>query len=156
MTHLDYDVLCILTGHRTGVVSAGRIAELAGVTPSRLSQRLRVLEDRGDVRRRLNKSDARGVDVVIRSSGRSRVKALESQTIAEIRRLVFNRLSLAGISLLAEELESIREGITTPQSQPESRSDLPDPSKPVALRSLEFRESARLSRLSATFDPLLD
>ena len=89
---LDYSLLVSVAEEPGGLMSAGDLADILGVTPSRLSHRLKKLEREGDVTRSTTAGDARRVAVAITAQGRERIDAVTDQHREDIRRLLFNPL----------------------------------------------------------------
>lgn len=87
---------------------AGDLADLSGVTSSRLSHRLNVMERRGDIARRASTTGARMVEIAIINQGRERIAAVADEHTADIRRLVFDPLN----EQLADVLMTIASRLT--------------------------------------------
>lgn len=93
---LDYSLLVAVAEEPDGRMSAGDLADILGVTPSRLSHRLKKLEREGHVTRTASAGDARRVAVGITPQGRERIDAVTDQHREDIRRLLFNPLDGPG------------------------------------------------------------
>lgn len=107
MTHLEYGLLVVLGEQRDGQLSAGDLAALAGVTSSRLSHRLRAMEERGDVQRLADPHDGRGTVVRITTAGRRRAEAATGEHRADVRTLVFDRLTPEQTQALADAMGAV-------------------------------------------------
>ncbi len=92
LIELEYGLMAIIDEQPDGTMCAGDLAELAGVTPSRLSHRLKKLEDRGDITRAAMATDARMIQVSLTDQGRDRIAGVVGQHRADIRRLIFEPL----------------------------------------------------------------
>ncbi|WP_419908538.1 MarR family winged helix-turn-helix transcriptional regulator [Candidatus Poriferisodalis sp.] len=89
---LDYSILVAVAEEPEGRMSAGELAEILGVTPSRLSHRLRKREAAGEVTRTAAAADARRVTIAITDKGRDIVAMVTDQHREDIRRLVLDPL----------------------------------------------------------------
>lgn len=107
LIHIEYGILAVLAEQPEGAMSAGELADLAGVTSSRLSHRLGAMEKRGDVTRAPSDTDARVVDVSITDQGRSRLAAVADEHTTDIRSLMFDPLTEEQTRHLADALMTI-------------------------------------------------
>lgn len=112
LNHLEYGFLAVLCEQPDGEMTAGDLASLAGVSSSRLSHRLKQLEMRGDVERRPDAHDGRGVVVAVTSQGRRKVESVYEQHLADVRRLVFDHLSDEQTVALADAMKAITSSLT--------------------------------------------
>ncbi len=93
LSHLDYGFLAVLSEQPGGAMPAGELADLAGISSSRLSHRLKRLEAAGDVVRHPDPHDRRGVLVAITDQGRDKIATVYTQHLTDVRRLVFDHLT---------------------------------------------------------------
>ncbi len=93
LNHLEYGFLAVLSEQADGAMPAGELAALAGISSSRLSHRLKQLEAAGDVERRPDPHDRRGVIVAVTEQGRDKVEAVYGKHLEDVRRLVFDHLT---------------------------------------------------------------
>jgi len=89
-------------------MSPSELADLAGISSSRLSHRLRVMEERGDIERRSAGTDARMVEVRVTRTGRRKVAAAIEDHRSDIRQLMFEPLDEAQTEALADALIASR------------------------------------------------
>ena len=89
---LDYSLLVTVAEEPEGRMSAGELAEILGVTPSRLSHRLRKREAAGEITRTAASGDARRVTIEITAKGRDVVTMVTDQHREDIRRLLLDPL----------------------------------------------------------------
>lgn len=83
LIHIEDGIMAVLAEQRGGAMFAGDLADLAGVTSSRLSHRLNVMERRGDIARRASTTGARMVEIAIINQGRERIAAVaDEHTVA--------------------------------------------------------------------------
>lgn len=112
LNHLEYGLLAVLAEQPGGTMNAGELADLAGITSSRLSHRLKTMEDRGDVERSPSPHDARGVLVAITYQGRDKIAAVSDSHTADIRRIMFDPLTEGQTDELADALMVIARHLT--------------------------------------------
>jgi DNA-binding MarR family transcriptional regulator len=112
LNHLEYGVLAVLAQQPDGCMSAGELASLAGISSSRMSHRLKQLESDGDVERRPDESDGRGVIVAVTKQGRAKVAALYPDHLADVRRLVFDHLTSEQKQGLRDAMMAIASGLS--------------------------------------------
>ncbi|MCB1007133.1 MAG: MarR family transcriptional regulator [Acidimicrobiales bacterium] len=112
LNHLEYGFLAVLSEQPDGTMAAGELAELAGISSSRLSHRLKQLEARGDVERRPDPHDRRGVIVAVTRQGRDKVAAVYKDHVADVRRLVFDPLDDEQVPQLRDAMVAIASRLT--------------------------------------------
>lgn len=112
LNHLEYGFLAVLAEQPQGAMPAGDLAELAGISSSRLSHRLKQLEAAGDVERRTDTHDRRSVIVAVTDQGRSKVDDVHQQHLADVRQLVFDHLDPEQTRALAEAMVAITTNLT--------------------------------------------
>ncbi|KAB7744221.1 MarR family transcriptional regulator [Nostocoides sp. F2B08] len=113
LSHLEYGFLAVLAEQPESAMPAGELADLAGISSSRLSHRLKGLEAAGDIARRPDQHDRRGVVVVLTDQGREKVERVYRQHLADVRNLVFDHLSAAQTKALQEVMTAIAGPLTS-------------------------------------------
>jgi DNA-binding MarR family transcriptional regulator len=106
LVQVEYGLLAGLSEQPDGL----RLCDLAGVmnvSPSRLSHRMRKLVERGYVQVRGSDDDGRVSIAVITDAGRRLVEEVAPQHVADVRRLLFDRLDEAQTAALADALSVI-------------------------------------------------
>lgn len=112
LNHLEYGFLAVLSEQEDGAMAAGELALLAGISSSRLSHRLKQLESRGDVERRPDERDGRGVIVAVTDQGRRKAADAYEDHLADVRRLLFDQLSEDQTAALADAMMAIASNLT--------------------------------------------
>lgn len=110
MGHADYQVLRWLSLTEEREVHMTNLATTAGVTPSHLSRIVARLEAKDLVIRSNDPRDARKVLARLTEAGARVVAEVDPGYVAEVRTLVFSRLTPAQ----AHQLEDIAEALLTP------------------------------------------
>jgi DNA-binding MarR family transcriptional regulator len=108
LVQVEYGLLAGLSEQPDGL----RLCDLAGVmnvSPSRLSHRMRKLVERGYVQVRGSDDDGRVSIAVITDAGRRLVEEVAPQHVADVRRLLFDRLDEAQTAALADALSVVAE-----------------------------------------------
>ncbi|NEK56764.1 MarR family transcriptional regulator [Geodermatophilus sabuli] len=91
--HTYYQVLAILSAQPEQTLSMGELARLAATSASRLSHAVAALEERGWVTRRPCPTNRRIQYATLTDAGLSLLERIAPGHVAEVRRLVFDRLS---------------------------------------------------------------
>ena len=151
LTYLDFTVLETLRAADGRALPAGHLASVAGVTSSRLSHRLAALESQGDVLRRQAHGDGRVVEVVITDAGADRLERALPDHVADMRRLVFDELTVPDSELFASLLIRITGTLESPGPSVPRAAPSVAPATPV-----ERPPAARRRSPGFTFDPALD
>lgn len=112
LNHLEYGFLAVLSEQVDGAMPAGELAALAGISSSRLSHRLKQLEGSGDIERRPDPHDRRGVIVAVTEQGRGKVEAVYGKHLEDVRRLVFDHLTGDQTKHLADAMIAISSSLT--------------------------------------------
>ncbi|NJC81558.1 MarR family winged helix-turn-helix transcriptional regulator [Planosporangium mesophilum] len=110
LVHVEYGLLAALSEQPEGL----RLCDLAGsmnVSPSRLSHRMRKLVDRGYVQVRGSADDGRVSIAVLTSAGRRLMEEVAPQHVADVRRLLFDRLDSDQTAALADALSAVAEDL---------------------------------------------
>lgn len=111
LLQVEYGVLVALSESSEGCCQLSDLADLADISPSRLSHRLATMEERGDIERRTSEKDGRVVYATITEAGRRRLESVAPHHVADVRRLVFDHLDEAQTAALAGALVNIAEGL---------------------------------------------
>jgi DNA-binding MarR family transcriptional regulator len=91
--HVYYQILAMLSQARDEHLRMSELAGLTAISPSRLSHAVAALEDRGWVTRCPAATDRRGQLTRLTPAGRAVVEQIAPGHVAEVRRLVFDRLT---------------------------------------------------------------
>ena len=91
--HVYYQILAMLSQARDQHLRMSELAGLSAISPSRLSHAVAALEDRGWVTRCPAATDRRGQLTRLTPAGRAAVEQIAPGHVAEVRRLVFDRLT---------------------------------------------------------------
>ncbi len=91
--HVYYQILAMLSQARDEHLRMSELAGLTAISPSRLSHAVAALEDRGWVTRCPAATDRRGQLTRLTPAGRAAVEQIAPGHVAEVRRLVFDRLT---------------------------------------------------------------
>jgi DNA-binding MarR family transcriptional regulator len=98
--HAWYQVLATLSAQPEQTLSMGELARLAATSPSRLSHAVAAMEERGWVTRRPCPTNRRVQYATLTDPGRSLLERLAPGHVAEVRRLVFDRLTGSDVTQL--------------------------------------------------------
>jgi DNA-binding MarR family transcriptional regulator len=102
MSHFEYEVLAGLSMSAGHTLRMSVLAALAEGSLPRLSQVVRRLEKRGWVRRTSDPTDGRYTLAILTEEGWTKVAATAPGHVAEVRRLVFDPLTMAQSRQLRE------------------------------------------------------
>ncbi len=91
--HAYYQVLAMLSAAPERTSSMGELARLAATSPSRLSHAVAAMEERGWVTRRPCPTNRRVQYATLTDGGLSLLEGVAPGHVAEVRRLVFDRLT---------------------------------------------------------------
>ena len=105
--HTHYMMLAMLSEAPDRTLRMSALARTTSVSPSRLSHAVRALEQRGWVERRPSPEDRRGQLAVLTAAGLQAVSAFAPGHVAQVRRLVFDRLDEAQTAQLGALLEQL-------------------------------------------------
>lgn len=100
LTHFEYGVLAALSDAPDRMLLMRSLAELANGSLSRLSHVVSRLEKRGWVRRELCPTDGRSTYAVLTDEGHTHLVATAPGYVANVRRLVIDRLDPAQLEQL--------------------------------------------------------
>lgn len=105
--HAYYQILTTLSAQPERTLSMGELARLAATSPSRLSHAVAAMEEREWVTRRPCPTNRRIQYATLTDAGQALLERIAPGHVAEVRRLVFDRLSqddVARLRSLALEL----------------------------------------------------
>jgi DNA-binding MarR family transcriptional regulator len=98
--HAYYQVLVHLSAQADRTLSMGQLARLAATSPSRLSHAVAAMEERGWVTRQPCSTDRRVQYASLTDAGLSLLERVAPGHVADVRRLVFDRLTEDEVSRL--------------------------------------------------------
>ena len=98
--HVYYQLLAMLSAAPEGTLRMSELARLTGISASRLSHAVTSLESRGWVGRAACADDGRGQLAQLAGEGRRMLERTAPGHVAEVRRLVFDRLVPAQVEQL--------------------------------------------------------
>jgi DNA-binding MarR family transcriptional regulator len=93
MSHAHYATLVALSEAEDGTARMGDLADFLQFSPSRMSHAVRRMERDGWVVRRRCPTDGRGQVAVLTPNGRRALEAAAPGHVAEVRRMVIDRLT---------------------------------------------------------------
>jgi DNA-binding MarR family transcriptional regulator len=93
LPHGYYQILAMLSEAPQRTLRMSELADVTMTSPSRMSHAIKALEARGWVIRRTVDSDRRGQQAALTESGFAAVVALAPGHVAQVRELMFDRLS---------------------------------------------------------------
>ncbi|MGY1807011.1 MarR family winged helix-turn-helix transcriptional regulator [Blastococcus sp. SYSU D00669] len=99
--HVYYQILAVLSEAPGQQLRMSELAGLTATSPSRLSHAVTALEDRGWVVRCPSEQDGRGQVTRLTPAGRDAVEEFAPGHVAEVRRLVVDRLAPEEVDQLA-------------------------------------------------------
>ncbi|MEM9517913.1 MAG: MarR family transcriptional regulator [Actinomycetota bacterium] len=108
---VHYTVLVALSEAPERTLRLSELAEAANCSLSRLSHRIRTLVERGDVEIAADPDDGRAKNATLTRTGLERLEVAAPEHVADVRRLVFDRLSSAQTAALADALTTIADGL---------------------------------------------
>jgi DNA-binding MarR family transcriptional regulator len=109
----DYAVLVSLTDRSDGRLRLFELGQEIGWEKSRLSHHLARMAGRGLVKKETCDSDRRGAFVVVTKKGRKAIEAAAPGHVAEVRRLVVDRLSADDLDAIANAAETVLAALET-------------------------------------------
>jgi DNA-binding MarR family transcriptional regulator len=112
LLHVEYGLMAVLNMQPDRTLRLGRLASLAGMSPSRLTHRLRRLVERGLIERIEAVDDGRGVLARLTPAGDELVAEASPAHFAQVRSMIFDRLDEAQVEVLAEAMQVIATGLT--------------------------------------------
>ena len=110
--HAYYQILAVLSGRPDRVLRMTDLARLTGTTTSRLSHAVASLQQRGWVERRVCPTDRRGQLARLTAAGMAVLEDAAPGHVAEVRRLVFDRLAADDVARLRAVTAKILPALT--------------------------------------------
>ena len=107
----DYEVLAQLSDAPDRRMRMAELAEIAMISRSRLSHRIKVMEDAGWVRREACPDDKRGYFAVMTTKGWKAIVAAAPDHVDSVRNRFVDKLSKADQIVLAEIFEKVGNGL---------------------------------------------
>lgn len=108
---VHYTVLVALSEAPDRTLRLSQLADAANCSLSRLSHRIRTLVDGGAVEIAADPDDGRAKNATLTDAGLARLERAAPEHVADVRRLVFDRLSPAQTTALADALCTVAEGL---------------------------------------------
>lgn len=112
LLHVEYGLMAVLNMQADRTLRLGRLAALAGMSPSRLTHRVRRLVDRGLIERIEVADDGRGVLARLTQAGAELVAEASPAHFAQVRAMIFDRLDDDQVKALAGALQAIASGLS--------------------------------------------
>ncbi|WP_217184994.1 MarR family winged helix-turn-helix transcriptional regulator [Streptomyces sp. AC495_CC817] len=112
LNHAHYAILITLAGNGDKAVPMTELAQIAGLSRSRLSHAIDSLEDRGWVVRTTCSSDKRTLTAALTDAGRELLRSAAPVHVAQIRELVLDPLSPEEREQLGAILSKLLPGVT--------------------------------------------
>ena len=109
--HAYYQVLAMLSAAPERTRSMGELARLAATSPSRLSHAVAAMEERGWVTRRPCPTNRRIQYATLTDAGLSLLEGVAPGHVAEVRRLVFDRLTRDEVTRLRSLAVRLLDGL---------------------------------------------
>jgi DNA-binding MarR family transcriptional regulator len=109
--HAYYQVLATLSAAPERTLSMGELARLAATSPSRLSHAVAAMEERGWVTRRPCPTNRRIQHATLTDAGLSLLEGVAPGHVAEVRRLVFDRLTRDEVTRLRSLAVRLLDGL---------------------------------------------
>ena len=112
LLHVEYGILAVLNMQPDRTLRLGRLAALAGMSPSRLTYRLRRLIERGLVERSDSDEDGRVALAHLTAKGANLVTAVSPAHFMQVRSMIFDRLDETQVEALANAMQTVAAGLT--------------------------------------------
>jgi DNA-binding MarR family transcriptional regulator len=111
ISHVYYQLLAMLSAAPEGALRMTELARITAISPSRLSHAVASLESRGWVERAACADDGRGQLARLTAEGRRVLEQTAPGHVAEVRRLVFDRLTAEQVAALRELATAVSEAL---------------------------------------------
>jgi DNA-binding MarR family transcriptional regulator len=111
ISHVYYQLLAMLSAAPEGALRMTELARITAISPSRLSHAVASLESRGWVERAACADDGRGQLARLTAEGRRVLEQTAPGHVAEVRRLVFDRLTAEQVRALRELATAVSEAL---------------------------------------------
>ncbi len=106
---VHFHILAALSGAPDQTLRLGELAEGANLSQSRLTHRLRVLVERGEVYISEDPDDRRAKNATLTEAGRRRFEYMAPIHIEDVQRLIFDALTPEQTQALADAMSTIAE-----------------------------------------------
>lgn len=107
MLAVHYDILATLSAAADQTLQLSDLASTVGSSQSRLTQRLKLLIERGEVEVTPSPDDGRVKYATLTSAGTQRLRAVAPDHVRDVRRIVFDHLDAHETQVLAEAFTKI-------------------------------------------------
>jgi DNA-binding MarR family transcriptional regulator len=111
ISHSWYSMLAALSAAPDRTLAMGELARLSMASPSRLTHAISTMEARGWVVRRPCPTDKRSQYAVLTDEGFAALEAMAPSHVAEVRRIVFDRLGPEQVDQLRRIALTLLEGL---------------------------------------------
>ena len=125
LAHTHYGVLVALSEAPDHTLRMSDLASLQRFSQSRLTHAIARLERDGYVERRQCAEDRRGQFAVLTPAGMAALRAAAPGHVAEVRKRVFDRLTLEQVEALEDICATLLEGLDPPVACPERAATAP-------------------------------
>ncbi|MFC8044230.1 MarR family winged helix-turn-helix transcriptional regulator [Nocardia sp. NPDC057353] len=109
--HSYYSMLASLSDAPERTMPMGELARYTATSPSRLSHAISVMEERGWVERRPSPSDRRIQYATLTATGLDVLREVAPRHVAEVRRLIFDRLTPEQVDHLRDLGTALLDGL---------------------------------------------
>lgn len=109
--HIEYGILAVLSLEPNKSMPLGRLAKLAGMTPSRLTARLKPLIEKGLLVRKQSDKDGRSFEALLTAEGGNFLKQISPSHIQNVRDTFFSNLSEEEVQQLGAILQKWSAGL---------------------------------------------
>lgn len=104
---VHYHIFAVLSGSPGQTLRLGELADAANMSQSRLTHRLRVLVERGEVAMSEDPDDRRAKNATLTEAGRERLEHLAPIHIEDVQRLIFDPLTPEQTKALADAMTTV-------------------------------------------------
>lgn len=111
ISHAWYSMLAALSAAPERTLPMGELARLSMASPSRLTHAVGTMEKRGWIVRRPCPTDKRSQYAVLTDEGFAALEKIAPSHVAEVRRLVFDRLDAEQVDQLRRIAQVLRDGL---------------------------------------------
>lgn len=110
LVHLEYGMLAVLSEHEGGL-RLNALAEVLGVSASRLTHRMTKLVERGLVAQCPCPEDGRGAIATVTPAGRALLERVAPEHVEDVRATFLDHLDAADVEVLAAALSEVAAGL---------------------------------------------
>jgi DNA-binding MarR family transcriptional regulator len=111
ISHTWYSMLAVLSAAPDRTLSMGELSRLSMASPSRLTHAIDTMAKRGWVTRRPCPTDKRSQFAILTDEGFAVLEAIAPSHVAEVRRLVFDRLDRTQVEQLRRIGQTLLDGL---------------------------------------------